>query len=248
MLILILFLVLFLFISIIFYVYNLGIEKEKNSILMEDKITSSLEKKHYEQIISSVNELRVLKHDIKNHTETLLSLINCEQYSKAASYLMDFYSSVDSSHYTVSSGNTPFDCIITNKLSLATSCNINTRHTVHLPEHIPLSDIEICSLIGNLYDNSIESCKKLDNPNERYIDLQIKPYNNMLSIKIQNSSNGIYNFDKKGMLKSNKPTSAYHGIGLKRVKEITETYNGIIDIYPDINSFTVAILIPLITK
>lgn len=249
MLTLIFFLVFFLFFSTIFYVYNLGLEKEKNKILTEEHLINNLEKKQYEQVISSVNELRILKHDTKNHIETLLSLINSEQYTKASSYLLSYYLSLDTTHYTVSSGNTPFDCIITNKLSLAASYNITTYHTVHLPEHIPLSDIEICSLIGNLYDNSIESCNKILGKKERFINLQIKPFNNMLSIKIQNSSNGIYYFNKNRMLKSTKNVdskeSINHGIGLKRIKEITESNNGFIDINPENDLFTVTILIPL---
>lgn len=248
MLTLIFFLVFFLFFSMIFYVYNLGTAKEKNERLIKENLMSNLENKQYQQIVASVKELRIMKHDINNHLITLTSLIEGNHLQKAVSYIQEINESLNKTHYTLSSGNTPIDCIISNKLHLAARENIRTEHTIHLPESIPLSDIESCSLIGNLYDNAIESCSHLMDIRKRFIFLHIKPFNTMLSIKMINSSDGLYYTDSKGKLKSRKATkneAGNHGIGLKRISDITEKHNGFMEISPQKNTFTITILIPL---
>ena len=138
---------------------------------------------------------------------------------------------------------------MTNKLSFAGLNDIKCTHTIHLPEHIPLSDIEICSVIGNLFDNAVESCKKITDTKNRYINFQVKPFNHMLSMTIENSSDGIHSIDKNGKLQSSKTVtqneSMYHGLGLRRVEEIIENHNGFIDIIPEKEFFQITILIPL---
>lgn len=242
------FLVVFLLVSILIYIYNLGKEREKNIKLTEEKILSQMENKHYEQIIQSVSELRSMKHDMFNHLDVLSSMLQNKNYEEAVSYIKEINNKLDNSHYVVSTGHTAIDCIVTNKINEAHSHNIETLYTLHIPESLPFSNTEVCSLLGNLFDNAIESCKKLIS--DKLIELHIKPFNNMLLILIENNSNGIYFTDKNGNLLTSKTEvcngiNTQHGIGLKRVQTIVTKYNGFIEISPKPDKFTVSIMIPL---
>lgn len=244
------FLVIVLFVVLIFYVYNLGTEKEKNIRLSKIHIQSEMEKKQYEQIISSIAELRYMKHDINNHLETIRSFISNGKYSEADNYINDLTVSLNRTYYTVASGNSTVDSIITNKLIQCKSLQIMTNYTILLPNRIPLSNIELCSLLGNLFDNAIDACCKIEDVNNRMIDFYIKPYKDMFSLMICNKSNGDYMFDKSDksyhFLSTKRNANIEgHGLGLKRIIDIVETHNGIIDITPDSNEFRVSILIPL---
>ena len=44
-----------------------------------------------------------------------------------------------------------------------------------------VSDMDLCSLLGNLLDNAIEANCKFEQE-KRKLQIEIKPYNNMLSI------------------------------------------------------------------
>lgn len=52
--------------------------------------------------------------------------------------------------------------------------------------------MDLCSLISNLLDNAIEANCKLD-ITKRRLQIEIKPYNNMLLLFISNSSM-VYTF------------------------------------------------------
>jgi hypothetical protein len=242
------FLVFFLYFCLIFYIYNLGMEKEKNEKLMTESFITKMNPIQYEQIISSTESLRGIKHDISNHLETLSLLIKSNEYEKAAEYLNTIYSEPSINHKLVSTGNIPVDCIISNKYILANNKGIAFDYTIHLPQELPLDDVSICSLLGNLLDNAIESCEKVSSSKKRCISLTIRPFNNMLLISLTNSSIGDYKLSKSGNFlttKQNKTDSSCHGIGMKQICKIIKEHNGFIRFSPEYDSFTLEIMIPL---
>lgn len=242
------FLVFFLYFCLMFYIYNLGIEKEKNEKLITESLISKINQIQYEQIISSTESLRGIKHDISNHLETLSLLINSNEYEKAKEYLNTILSEISIKYKPVSTGNIPVDCILSNKYALAITKNITFDYTIHLPQEMPIDDVSVCSLLGNILDNSIESCDKISNEKDRFISLNIKPFNNMLLITVTNSSIGDYKLTKSGKLlttKHNKTDNSYHGIGMKQIYRIVKEHNGFIRILPESDSFALEIMIPL---
>lgn len=241
-------LVFFLFFSLIFYVYNLGIAKENNEKLIEENLLTKLNNVQYEQVIASIEELRILKHDIHNHLATLALLINTGESDEASDYINKILKDLGQHHRLLSSGNLPIDCIISYKMIIAQSKKIPLDFTVHLPGNMPLNNIETCSLLGNLLDNAIESCTKIALEKDRFIHLCIKSFNDMLSIKVENSSNGNYKISKSGDFISTKkghPEYINHGIGIKQIQNIVEKYNGFIRFTPGTDIFIAEILLPL---
>lgn len=242
------FLVFFLYFCLMLYIYNLGMEKQKNEKLLTESLISKINQIQYEQIISSTKALRGIKHDISNHLDTLALLINSSEYEKAKDYLNTISSEIAVNYKLVSTGNVPVDCIISNKYTLANNKDITFDYTIHLPQKMPVDDVSICSLLGNILDNAIESCEKIPNTKKRFISLTIRPFNNMLWITITNSSVGDYKLNKYGKLlttKQNKKDNSYHGIGMKQIYRIVKDKKGFIRISPESDSFTLEIMIPL---
>lgn len=236
------------FFTLIFYIYQLGITREKNEQLIEENLMAKINEIQFEHITNSITELKGLKHDINNHLITLSALINNNELLEASNYLNNIMDNVKQNRKLVSTGSTYIDCIISNKLLYAEKNNISVEYIIHLPSKIPLSNIDICSLLGNLLDNAIECCCKVLSPVKRFLHIYIKPFNNMLSITIENSSNGIYNTNTKGEFISTKQEDSnfrLHGFGIKQINKITKKYGGIVRFTPAINTFTADILIPL---
>ena len=234
------FLVLFLFFALVLYVYTLGTTQEQNQRLSEENIIQQMELKQYEQVVSSVEELRSVKHDMQNHMTVISAMLHEKQYEKACSYIDTYADKLNQTHRIIS-----IDGIVTNKLSYAHAQHIKTTHSIFLPKDILIDDIQLCTLIGNLFDNAIEACMKIKEPDKRYIDFQIKPFNCMMSIYMENSCIGDYVIDKNGKLKTSKQTNIInHGIGLKRIKEIVERANGFVTLNPSNDKFEVIIQLP----
>lgn len=237
----------FLFIYISIYVYRLGKEKEKNLQLIEEITIAKMETKQNEEIINATHNLRNFKHDIVNHMNVLNRLIERKDDKAALQYISQINDSLEETSYTISTGITSIDCIMTSKLSTALNNNIAIEHQIHFPSMLNISDMDLCSLLGNLLDNAIEANCKLEKE-KRKLQIEIKPYNNMLSIYTLNNSDGNYNYNPidGSLLTSKNKDKIEHGIGIKRIMEIVEKYEGIIDITQGESSFSVSILIPII--
>ena len=79
--------VLFLFMIMLLFIYNLGVEREKNNKLLEENLLSHMESQQYEQILASVKELRIMKHDVKNHLDVLQTLLEGNHTGQAVDYM-----------------------------------------------------------------------------------------------------------------------------------------------------------------
>ena len=215
-------------------------------LLDNESITiNQMEARQNEEIINSTHSLRVFKHDIMNHMSILYKLVENGKNSDALKYIYQINNSIERTSYTISTGIIPIDCIMTAKLSKALDNNISIKHQIHFPANYNISDMDLCSLISNLLDNAIEANCKLD-ITKRRLQIEIKPYNNMLLLFISNSSNGIYLYGGNGNLLTTKTSNKNeHGIGIKRINEIVKKYNGIIEFDPGTEIFSVSILFPL---
>lgn len=124
------FLVLALFVALTIYVYQLGIQRERFLQLSKEQIISDMENKQYEQIISSIAELRYLKHDIYNHLNALNTLLSNQDYIEAQHYIHELSDSIESDHYILTSGNSTMDSILTNKFIQCKSSGIKVNYSV----------------------------------------------------------------------------------------------------------------------
>ena len=83
-------------------------------------------------------------------------------------------------------GNPMTDAILNSKISLARSRNIPVTIDAHIPVTLTTPEIDLCVIIGNLFDNAIEASLPLP-PEQRmirvYMDMK---RNNQLYISFTN--------------------------------------------------------------
>lgn len=238
---------LLLFLSLLLYIYQLGQSKAQNIRLLEQSKQLSLEKQQYDTLLQTTESLREMKHDFKFHLETIQSLSENKDYDKLDDYVQTYLHHLEKVHHLLATGNTAIDCILSNKIAYARQNNIHMDYSVFVPSSLPIDDITLSSLLGNLMDNAIEACQRNaseSSAEQNWISFQMKPYQNMLLIHVENSYNGTYKMRDKETFLSLKGECG-HGLGIKRIQSIIKEANGIIQITPADKVFTIHIMIPL---
>lgn len=133
------------------------------------------------------------------------------------------------------------DAILNSKISLARSQDIPVRVDAHIPVKLRMSELDLCVIIGNLFDNAIEASLALPKE-QRMIRVYMDMKNTQLYISFTNfTASG--KMDKVGNLFRTTKGDG-HGFGLVRIDNIIKRLDGYLSRNSEDGAFTTEILIP----
>ncbi|NLY43388.1 MAG: GHKL domain-containing protein [Clostridiaceae bacterium] len=163
------------------------------------------------------------RHDMRHHLAHLQSLASNERMDEIKEYLRIAQSDIDTITPIRFCKNETVNLILSSFSSKAKQLGITLTVDLRLPELLPFSDTELCSLLSNALENAIQACKYIADNNERQIKLRMYSKNNKLCIDIRNIYQAEPTFSK-GLPVSNKEG---HGFGTKSMAHIVEKNGGI---------------------
>ena len=133
------------------------------------------------------------------------------------------------------------DAILNSKISLAKAKGIEVAADAHIPVQLKSSEIDLCCILGNLFDNAIEASMKLPE-DKRLIRVYMDMKNTQLYISFTNFTAGKKMQKEGGLFRSTKGEG--HGFGLVRIDAIVERLDGYISRNSEDGAFTTEILLP----
>ena len=204
---------------------------------------NDLTTKHCEEVQNIYKTMRGWRHDYKNHIQVMRASLEMGNLAELGNYLGELSVDLNTVDTVIKTGNVMADAILNSKLALCKVKNIPYEVTANIPEECSVNDVELCAIIGNLLDNAMEACEKIEDKSERFIRVYIGVFKEQLYINITNSMIGIP--VKKGKVyKSSKGEN--HGFGLMRVDRIAEKYNGFVNRQFEDSVFGTEIMLPFV--
>ncbi len=198
---------------------------------------SEKENENYQAIAGSYEEIRNIKHDLKNQVSLLNDLIKKEDYTTAQRHMKQLYSFVESAASICYTGNSAVDSIINLNGDYAKSKAIRFMTKINVGE-IHFDTVGMCRILGNALDNAIEACERID-AKEKCICLMMNQSKNKLIIEINNTSPAV----DINNLTTSKANKIIHGIGLKSIKQAVNSMNGHISYSYENGFFTMKIML-----
>lgn len=185
--------------------------------------------------------MRGWRHDYHNHMQSLKAYLSKGMEEEAKDYLERLENDLDEVRQLIETGNVALDAILNSKLSLAIQEKIRVDYKAAVPEQLTVTDIDLCVLIGNLIDNGVEACQKMEE-GDRRIRLYIGVLRQQLYIYVLNSTNeAVRRLDEEYITTKR----GNHGHGLKRINLIVEKYGGYINRKNEPGVFVTEIMMPL---
>ena len=218
-----------------FYMLNI-VSKEMQRLFILDMTLKN--KQNDEDIIRMYKEMRGLRHDFKNHISAILALIERGAKESSIKYIYELDNKINKFDKYVYTENIAVDSILANKIKIAKEKNIDINLELDIQTQINIPDIDMCTILGNLIDNSIEACEKLET--EKIINMRIVTKGNNIIIKIRNNTNGKLK-EHNGRFITTK-SYGMHGIGLEQIDSIVRKYGGYISRKHENNVFDTSIL------
>lgn len=206
-----------------------------------EEYENELVARQFEEINNTYHEMRGWRHDYRNHMQVLKTYIDREQWEECSRYILEMDQDLSSVDHVIKTGNVMADAIVNSKVSLARTRKISLDVTARIPENLPVSDVEFCVLFGNLMDNAIEACEKIEETKERFIRIYIGMFRKQFYISVTNATNQKQRVGKYYSLKGEG-----HGFGLYRIDKIIKQKQGYLNRKDEPGVFATEIMLPFV--
>lgn len=198
---------------------------------------------HYQEIEIMYTKMRGWRHNYRNHIQVMKALAEKGDIETIKDYLNKLDEDLTTIDMVVKTGNTMADAILNSKISLAKSKGIKVKVDAHIPIKLKMSELDLCVILGNLFDNAIEANLPLPE-DERLIRVYMDMKNTQLYISFTNFTASGKLAKEANLFKTTKGDG--HGFGLVSIDSIIEKLDGYISRNSEDGAFTTEILIPQI--
>lgn len=206
--------------------------------LQSESRLSALRELYYQSLQREQNQVRTLRHDMRNHMAALQGLLDNGDAGKAAEYLRELLGSAALSGGRRICAHETANAVLSVKLGEMERLDIPADFQVNLPENLPISYTDLCALLGNALDNAMEACAKVKTPDIR---LRCRVEKGMLMLMVSNPLPG----DEKPGLVTTKADGKNHGFGLPGMAEIARRCGGSLDTGTKDGRFQLIACIPM---
>ena len=212
--------------------------EEDKTIIYQNKLM----KQQMDEIENIYMTMRGWRHDYHNHLQSLKGYLSLNKVDQMKNYLNELETDLDSIDTLYHSGNLQLDSILNAKLAIAEKGHIRIHCDASIPPQLHVSDLDLCVILGNLLDNAIESCRKIKNPDERFIRVYIGILKKQLYISITNATSETVKQRTDHYFTTKRGD---HGHGLKRVDQVVKKYDGYLNRQNEPGVFATEIVLPL---
>ena len=216
------------------FLYKKGFEAQT------EQFRRDLMENQYEEIKGVYMDMRGWRHDYHNHMQVMKAQLALGNLTEIREYLNALEKELDHVDTLVKSGNLMVDAILNSKLTLARRQKISVNCKVKVPEKLPVEDVDLCVILGNLMDNALEACRQIEE-SERFLRIYMTVNKSQLYLSIQNSAKAEPDFEERNYITKKRGN---HGLGMKRVQTATEKYHGYLNLANEPGIFAAEVTMP----
>ena len=185
--------------------------------------------------------MRGWRHDYRNHIQTMKSYAAEGDLAAVSRYLDELDVDLKTVDTVIKTGNRMADAILNSKISLARARHIPVNADAQIPYALHISEIDLCVILGNLFDNAIEASLALPE-DRRMIRVYMDMKGSQLYISFTNFTAQKKQEKIGGRFRSTKGKG--RGFGLARIDAVVERLGGYVRRASEDGAFTTELLLP----
>lgn len=189
----------------------------QNQIMTQEHV---MQTKRYKELLEKYKIDNRVLHDIDKQFIILRSMINADG-NRAEQEINKVGAIIDDIKSTTYTGIVSIDAILNNFANSLVE-NIQFHNSIFFSQLGRIDEIDLSILLGNLLDNALEECLRIDTCKQpKIIACEIKQSGNYINIVITNSKRG-----GTTSFRTSKSNKYKHGYGLKIINDIVNKYDG----------------------
>lgn len=225
--------------------YTVFIMINKYSVFAENRHEEELllketayREEYYQDVEKYQEQIQDIKHDMKNQLAALYDAVERGERELVRDSLSDMLGDIRLAEDTIYSANPILNSLLKVKVSKAREKEIEMTVKTFIPKKMSIDAGDMGVMYGNLIDNAIEACAKVQDRN-RFVDVETKYQDGKLLIVIRNSKNTDMNPD----FKTTKEDKRMHGRGIRSVRKVAEQYGGNLLLEDEGDTFKASLLL-----
>lgn len=115
-----------------------------------------MENARYRELRVHMDTTRQLRHDFRQHLHVIAGLNEAKKYDKLTAYLAEYEGRL-ASPQPILCANAALDAIAGHYQHIAESQNTKVFWRLELPERLPIDEVDLCMMLGNLMENALHA-------------------------------------------------------------------------------------------
>ena len=183
------------------------------------------------------------RHDFRQTIRTLKALSEEGEYQKLDEYLDDYIESMPSNTVVQYCHNNAVNALLNFYTRASKQAGVELNVAVSLDEDMPVGDVDLCNMLGNLLENALTAAK--DAPEgRRWIDLVVDTQNDAQLVMV--ATNGMAGNIRTRNGEYRSTTHRGAGLGLRSIRDIAERHGGFAEFSHTDTEFHSNVMIPLV--
>ena len=148
-------------------------QKDKEKYIETKTKQLEYERQYYSDLYEKQTVSDKVTHDLKNKFFAINSLLK-DNPARAEEEMAEILATFEEVSLLKITGNSGIDALLNHKFTIAKANNIKTKVLCCIGSIQNIDIVDLCVIIGNLLDNSIEACLKVDEVEKRFISVNLK--------------------------------------------------------------------------
>lgn len=174
---------------------------------------------------NSMEEMRAIRHDIKNQFAYLQIMMDSKDYTRMEEYFRELNKGFSGVLNVSDCENLTVRNILNLEMYRARQNNVRIDSRITIPTKLDIADVDLTTVLMNLLDNAIEACIE-DKCIEPVIEFNMRQQDRYLFINVKNPIADRSKYASRLKLLTTKPEKQLHGRGTKIVAAIAAKYEG----------------------
>ena len=213
-------------IAFVIYLMTYAVAKSThtNLMLFIENNFSKINAYTIELLQKKSEDLRCIRHDIRNQFAYMAMLLEDGRYDELKNYFGTLDRDFSATDSYIETGNLAVNSVVNMMAQKAAAKGLTLKCNAAVPEKLPFSDVDICSLFSNLLDNAVESCVRQKIAGAQ-IEADIAVRGQSLYVCVKNPVGEGTDIGRVLKLRTEK-AEAGHGLGTKIIRRIVKKYGG----------------------
>ncbi|MGI6172919.1 MAG: sensor histidine kinase [Christensenellales bacterium] len=179
----------------------------------------------YDRMTGLNATLRKQRHDFMNHLQVVYSLLELDSQKEALEYIEQVYGDIQKVGRTLKTAIPAVNALLAAKLAVCEEKGIVLRLDIRSAwDGLPMTDWEMCRVLGNLIDNAIEALEGAKNPSITILTFETM---HEYGFRVCNNGPAIDEAQQKAIFREGFTTKLRgSGMGLAIVREILSSHGG----------------------